>query len=167
MLSSSPLSIKYSLCVILWLQHLLVKRWEKHLSWDWLLRVAVLVENGSQQSDRFIFLRLWRELLNQKALGHLHYEVQSYWIVFSTLLNFRSSFKQLGKMAKKCAVGIDLGTTYSCVGEVRLYVYTKFWNDISMLFVCKSYFRLCSHEFCPNRWKSSPTTRATASLPPM
>ena len=47
---------------------------------------------------------------------------------------------------------------FSSMERFVFYVYTKFWNDISMLFVCKSYFRLCSREFCPNRWKSSPTS---------
>ena len=31
--------------------------------------------------------------------------------------SYRSGFEKLGKMAKKCAVAIDLGTTYSCVGS--------------------------------------------------
>ena len=48
------------------------------------------------------------------ALGHLHYEVHSYCIL--DIPKFQISFKQLDKMTKKCAVGIDLGTTYSRVG---------------------------------------------------
>ena len=31
--------------------------------------------------------------------------------------SYRSGFEKLGKMAKKCAVSIDLGSTYSCVGS--------------------------------------------------
>ena len=31
--------------------------------------------------------------------------------------SYRSGSEKLGKMAKKCAVAIDLGTTYSCVGS--------------------------------------------------